>query len=137
LPGRQFPIAPHGRLFWKLPGFRGTLFTGERDTLITEGSGGRIIEVTADHRLVWEYISPYWGKHFKMNMIYRAYRLPYEWVPQLDAPRETPIAPIDVTTFRVPGAVPPGAQTEVTISGTRPYQASSTLCVLSDTDAEA
>ena len=34
------------------------------NTLITEGSGGRMIEVTADHRIVWEYISPYWGNHF-------------------------------------------------------------------------
>ena len=31
------------------------------NTLITEGSGGRIIEVSPDHELVWEYISPYWG----------------------------------------------------------------------------
>ena len=42
-----------------------------------------------------------------MNMVYRAYRVPYEWVPQLDRPQETAIAPIDVTTFRVPGAARP------------------------------
>ena len=29
------------------------------NTLITEDSGGRIIEVTAEHELVWECISPY------------------------------------------------------------------------------
>ena len=37
-------------------------------------------------------------------MIYRAYRVPYEWIPQLEKPEETSIEPIDVTTFRVPGA---------------------------------
>jgi hypothetical protein len=33
------------------------------NTLITEGSDGRIIEVTAGHEIVWEYIGPYWGRH--------------------------------------------------------------------------
>ncbi|MBT8355024.1 MAG: aryl-sulfate sulfotransferase, partial [Desulfofustis sp.] len=47
------------------------------NTLITEGSGGRIIEVTKDHEIVWEYISPYWGRQMNINMIYRAYRVPY------------------------------------------------------------
>ena len=55
------------------------------NTLITEGSGGRLIEVTPGHEIVWEYISPYWGKMLKINMIYRAYRVPYDWVPQVDA----------------------------------------------------
>jgi hypothetical protein len=39
------------------------------NTLITEGSGGRIIEVTQDHQIVWEYISPYWGTLMHMNMV--------------------------------------------------------------------
>ncbi|MCF8038657.1 MAG: hypothetical protein K9K79_05015 [Desulfohalobiaceae bacterium] len=42
--------------------------------------------------------------------------------------------PPDVRTFRVPGASPPGAANEVSVEGTKPYQASSTLCVLSDAD---
>jgi hypothetical protein len=37
-------------------------------------------------------------------MIYRAYRAPYEWVPQEPRPAETPIAPLDCNSFRVPGA---------------------------------
>jgi hypothetical protein len=69
-----------------------------------------------------------------MNMVYRAYRVPYEWVPQLDQPRETAIVPIDVTTFRVPGAAAGGAEAEVAVEGTLPYQSSSALCVVSDTD---
>ena len=104
------------------------------NTLITEGSGGRIIEVTQDHRLVWEYITPYWGQHFPQNMIYRAYRAPYDWVPQLDAPKETPIAPLDVKTFRVPGAAPGGPQSAVAVEGTVPFQPSSAMCVVSDRD---
>jgi hypothetical protein len=32
------------------------------NTLINEGSNGRIFEVTRDHEIVWEYISPFWGK---------------------------------------------------------------------------
>jgi hypothetical protein len=102
------------------------------NTLITEGSGGRIIEVTQDHQIVWEYISPYWGTLMHMNMVYRAYRVPYEWVPQLSRPREVPIGRIDVTTFRVPGASPPGPRQITAVEGVRPYQGDAALCVLVD-----
>jgi hypothetical protein len=104
------------------------------NTLIAEGSGGRIIEVTPEHELVWEYISPYWGTLMKMNMVYRAYRVPYEWVPQLDKPKETPIERIDVTTYRVPGAAPPGHKQVTPVAGVRPYQGDAALCVVVDTD---
>lgn len=104
------------------------------NTLITEGSGGRIIEVTADHELVWEYISPYWGKNLKMNMVYRAYRYPYDYVPQVEPPEEIAISLPDVTHFRVPGASPGGPKSEVTVQGSIPYQVSSALCVISDKD---
>ncbi|MFZ0451223.1 MAG: aryl-sulfate sulfotransferase [Desulfatiglandaceae bacterium] len=102
------------------------------NTLITEGSGGRIIEVTADHQLVWEYISPYWGSLMNMNMVYRAYRVPYEWVPQLDPPKQVPIERIDVTTYRVPGAAQPGPRQVTPVDGVRPYQGDAALCVLVD-----
>jgi len=104
------------------------------NTLITEGSGGRIIEVTADHELVWEYISPYWGTMMHMNMVYRAYRVPYEWVPQLDRPKEKAIERIDVTTFRVPGAALPGPRQVTAVDGVRPYQGDAALCVQVDVD---
>ncbi|PKN28746.1 MAG: thioredoxin [Deltaproteobacteria bacterium HGW-Deltaproteobacteria-21] len=102
------------------------------NTLITEGSGGRIIEVTPGHELVWEYISPYWGSMMHMNMVYRAYRVPYEWVPQLNRPKQTPIRPIDVTAFRVPGAAPPGHKQVTAVEGVRPYQGDAALCVQID-----
>lgn len=88
------------------------------NTLIDEGSDGRIFEVTRDHEIVWEYISPYRSLEPKINnMVYRAYRVPYEWVPQIEKPTETPINPIDVTTFRMPGAAPFGGGVTIEIEG--------------------
>ncbi len=78
------------------------------NTLITEGSDGRLIEVTPDHEIVWEFVNPYMDTilgEYKQNMIYRAYRAPYEWVPQLEKPEEHSVEPIDVENFRVPGSV--------------------------------
>lgn len=113
------------------------------NTLITEGSNGRLIEVTKDHELVWEYINPYFNSslgEFKMNMIYRAYRYPYEWVPQLEKPIEESIKPIDVTTFRVPGAAKPGIIEETLVEGIVEKNLKETdekgFCVLSDTDRD-
>lgn len=99
------------------------------NTLVTEGSGGRIIEVTKEHEIVWEYISPYWGKQFKINMIYRAYRVPYDWIPQLSKPRETPVKRVDVKTFRMPGASFSGCKREIIVPGVIPFQGDTALCV--------
>ncbi len=74
------------------------------NTLITEGAGGRIFEVTKEHETVWEYISPYKNRQLKTNMVYRAYRAPYEWVPQMDKPAEIAIPRLDNRKFRVPGS---------------------------------
>jgi hypothetical protein len=88
------------------------------NTLITEGAYGRIFEVTGDHEVVWEYISPYGGGQIKspqdespgsgwrrnINMVYRAYRLPYEWIPQVARPQEKALPPINNSKFRVPGS---------------------------------
>jgi hypothetical protein len=91
------------------------------NTLITEGADGRIFEVTREHELVWEYISPYKNKR-NSNMVYRAYRVPYEWIPQLEKPREEAIAPLDVADFRVPGAAARGAVSVVEVSGTLSFE---------------
>lgn len=48
------------------------------NTLIDEGATGRIIEVTKEKDVVWEYISPYVGLSF--NAVYRAYRVPSKWL---------------------------------------------------------
>ena len=102
------------------------------NTLITEGSNGRIFEITRDHELVWEYISPYWGSRRLtpgMNMIYRAYRAPYAWVPQRPAPTETPIPRLDRSGFRVPGAAPLGREREISVPGVAADQQDAAFCV--------
>ena len=102
------------------------------NTLITEGSGGRLMEVTADHELVWEYVSPYWGKKLALNMIYRAYRIPYEWVPQVEKPREIAIPRIDILKFRMPGAAPMGCDDVVEVEGTEGYGDVDGFCVITE-----
>ena len=73
------------------------------NTLITEGADGRLFEITPEREIVWEYVSPYFGTNQPgVNRVYRAYRLPYDWVPQLARPVERAVVPPDVRQFRVP-----------------------------------
>lgn len=97
------------------------------NTLITEGADGRIFEVTREHELVWEYISPYKNKR-NANMVYRAYRVPYEWVPQLERPEEAAIVPLEIADYRVPGAAPKGTDAVVEVAGTFSFEEGA-LCV--------
>jgi thiol-disulfide isomerase/thioredoxin len=100
------------------------------NTLITEGAYGRLFEVTTNHEIVWEYISPYMQKEQTYNMVYRAYRVPYHWVPQLEKPEEKEIVPIDITEFRVPNAAKKGCDDKVSIEGTLPFvKSTDTLCI--------
>ena len=99
------------------------------NTLITEGASGRLLEVTAAHQVVWEYISPYWGQEMPLNMIYRAYRYPYDYVPQVEKPTETAIYPVDVTDFRMPGAKGKAFDKVTTVPGVWGYGASTGFCV--------
>ncbi len=71
------------------------------NTLITEGGCGRLLEVTPAHEIVWEYISPYKGTRRPANNIYRAYRVPYFWAPQVKRPEERAVRPPDNSEFRV------------------------------------
>ena len=50
------------------------------NTLITEGAKGHIFEVTSNKETVWEFVSPYRGTT-GVAEVYRAYRVPPEWVP--------------------------------------------------------
>ncbi len=70
------------------------------NTMITEGNGGRIIEVTPEHEIAWEYISPYVNRTMKFTLVYRAYRIPYEWAP-LPKPEEKAVPRINNSRFRV------------------------------------
>jgi len=90
----------------ELPGIPLKFMTGLQrlpngNTLITEGACGRIFEVTPGHEIVWEYINPYFGKRSGVNMVYGAYRVPYQWIPQIAEPEETTISRMDISKFRV------------------------------------
>lgn len=100
------------------------------NTLITEGSSGRILEVTSNQELVWEYVSPYYGLDGKSNYVYRAYRAPYEWVPQLKKPQETGIARIDNSRFRVPGTQWREEQRVTKVEGARGFSHKPQICVV-------
>jgi hypothetical protein len=89
------------------PNFFATNISGAQrlpngNTLVTEGPGGRLFEVTTEGEIVWEYIHPVFSGTRGSNSIYRAYRLPYEWIPQLDRPAELAISPPERGSFRVP-----------------------------------
>jgi len=86
-------------------GFFGTNISGAQrlpngNTLITEGPTGRIFEVTAQKKIVWDYINPAFANG--ANAVYRAYRVPYGWVPQLPRPVEQPVTPPGPPGFRSP-----------------------------------
>lgn len=109
------------------------------NTLVDEGSDGRVIEVTPEHEIVWEWISPYYTHNQtgpKENMLYRAYRYPYSYVPQEPVPQEVPIKRLDNTTFRVPGAGALGAKKVVEVDGVLPYYEDTALCVATDDEEE-
>lgn len=51
------------------------------NTLICEGNRGRVFEVTSEYDIVWEYVYPGLNGDYTHNSVYRAYRVPPEWVP--------------------------------------------------------
>jgi hypothetical protein len=99
------------------------------NTLITEGSEGRLLEVTPDYEIVWEYINPYLHEQ---QYVYRAYRYPYEYVPQLPKPEEVAIEAVDNNTFRLPGAGEYGFKEVVTVEGTIGYGKRGDMCIDED-----
>jgi hypothetical protein len=89
------------------PNFFATNISGAQrlpngNTLITEGPGGRLFEVTSEGDIVWEYIHPTYTGARQSNSVYRAYRLPYDWIPQLRAPQEQAVTPPSRGEYRVP-----------------------------------
>jgi len=127
-PAWEYPGADHESFYSETRGLVQRFDNG--NTLITEGSDGRMLEVTPVHEIVWEYISPYRGKQMKMNMVYRAFRVPCSWVPQLDTPLEPPVKALEINRFRVPGSAAAGERRVVEMEGVRPYNPVNTACVL-------
>jgi hypothetical protein len=72
------------------------------NTLITAGAGGRMFEVTKEGAIVWEYMYPTFSGANASNAVYRAYRIPYGWIPQLTPPAERRVTPPAPGEFRVP-----------------------------------
>jgi hypothetical protein len=72
------------------------------NTLVTEGAPGRVFEVTPDGTIVWEYQSPFFTGPRAGNAVYRAYRLPYAWLPQIAVPEARAVTPPPLGEFRVP-----------------------------------
>ena len=109
------------------------------NTMITVGMDGRILEVTRACELVWEYVSPYcYSAYPGLNEVYRAYRYPYDYVPQVEAPTEVAIAPIDNKDFRLPGAEPCGTAVGTDIEGTWEYTMAEAdnFCVAAEEEEE-
>lgn len=104
------------------------------NTLITEGANGRLFEVTPEHELVWEYISPYFDMKHDTNMVYRSYRYPYEYIPQLPEPTHKAIPALDRTTFRVPGSFETDPKNVMILDSGEEFDGAPQLCIASDDD---
>jgi hypothetical protein len=98
------------KLVWSYtaPTFFATNISGAQrlvngNTLITEGPDGRLFEVNKDGTIVWEYVYPVFtgGRGRPTNSVYRAYRVPYAWIPQLAPPVERAVTPPKPEEFRV------------------------------------
>ena len=69
-----------------------------------------------------------------MNLVYRAYRVPYEWVPQVDKPEHRAIARIDNNQFRVPGSLIKEPLKTTTVAGAKEPSSEVELCVVPETE---
>jgi hypothetical protein len=100
------------------------------NTLITEGALGRIFEVTPEHDTVWEYLSPYRHKTRDMNLVYRGYRVPYEWAPEVKKPEERAIPRINNNQFRVPGSLIKDPLKATKVIGAKEISSEVEFCVI-------
>lgn len=64
------------------------------NTLITEMLHGRVIEVTPEREVVWEFINP-GGK------VFRAHRYPYAWCQQAEHHEEQTVLPVKNSRIRL------------------------------------
>ena len=96
------------------------------NTMICEGCSAIIREYTREQKLVWEYVFPDIGQ----SLLYRAYRIPYEWVPQLEKPEEIAIPRTDNTKFHLEGAAHSEYETTaVTVEGAHAFNDEMAHCV--------
>lgn len=72
------------------------------NTLVTEGAPGRVFEVTSEGEIIWEYMNPPSRFGRSSNAVYRAYRIPYDWIPQLEKPVEMAVQTPELGEFVLP-----------------------------------
>ena len=97
-----FPDGEEVRFYSRYEGGAQRLPNG--NTLITESRRGRILEVTPDSETVWEYISPYNlmdREDLFFSDMFRGYRIPYDWVPQMEPTTERAVIPLANGDFRI------------------------------------
>ena len=58
--------------------------------------------MTAQGAIVWEYMYPVFAGANASNAVYRAYRIPYDWIPQIARPAERQVMAPPLGEFRVP-----------------------------------
>ena len=56
------------------------------------------------------------------NLIYRAYRVPYDWVPQLEKPDEAPVENRDVSEFSLSGRSPKAVNRVIDMADAEPLE---------------
>lgn len=103
----QYSAADSGQPGWAF--FSAFISSARRlpngNTLIDEGKFGRVFQVTAKGEIVWEYVSPYFGKaplgNARSNWLYRALPVPYDWVPEGTPRSEQAVTPPALEQFRV------------------------------------
>ncbi|WP_353980264.1 aryl-sulfate sulfotransferase [Salinicola endophyticus] len=81
------------------------------NTLIDEGQDGRLFQVTPSGEIVWEYVSPFFGKSmpgddYVTNQVYRAQLVDYDWAPQGTPHQEHAVMPDCDIYVAAPGCHP-------------------------------
>lgn len=102
------------------------------NTLITEGCFCRVFEVTPEKEIVWEYRAPF--DEVAQPMIYRAYRYPYNYIPQLENPIEIPVKRVNNMSFRMPGAALGALQNFTEVSEALGYTSAMAACVTEENE---
>ena len=67
-------------------------------------------------------------------MVYRAYRYPYDYVPQVEPPKEVAIKPVDNEDFRLPGAKSKEFRRMVQVEGVEEYAEVAGFCLSTEED---
>src|SRR5204862_470340 len=72
------------------------------NVIISSREASLIAIVGRDGSIVWECLYPLFRGANSSNAVYRAYRMPYDWIPQLMVPKERRVTPPAPGEFRVP-----------------------------------